>query len=88
MLQVNTFFDQLSVHVFISTAATVPNYDEGGSFSASGQEAPTVFIRRQGWEAAARTAEDTMGDLSRENLSEAGRALAMTLMILGREINY
>ena len=63
-------------------------YDEGGSFTASGQEAPTVFIRREGWETSARTAADTISAISDENLSAAGRTLAMTLMILGREINY
>jgi hypothetical protein len=59
-----------------------------GSVYESGEEAPRVFLTWDGWRASARTKEDTIERLSQNDLERAGRALTLTLMILGREVNY
>ncbi len=64
-------------------------YEEGGSSgSAGGQQAPVVRLYWEGWQATARTFEDTVDAISQEKLEKAGRTLAMALMILGRETEY
>jgi hypothetical protein len=64
-------------------------YEEGNSSTNSeGKQAPVVRLYWEGWEKNARTAEDTPDKISQEKLEKAGRALAMALMTLGREIQY
>ncbi len=63
-------------------------YDEGNSLTQGGQEAPVVRLFWEGWEEHARLPSDTISNVSTGNLQDAGRALAMALMILGREVNY
>ncbi|UCC50389.1 MAG: ABC transporter permease subunit [Anaerolineaceae bacterium] len=64
-------------------------YEEGNSSTDSGgQQAPVVRLFWEGWEENARTAADVPQNISDENLQKAGRALAMALMALGREIDY
>ncbi|MFN2207016.1 MAG: hypothetical protein ACK2U6_15340, partial [Candidatus Promineifilaceae bacterium] len=64
-------------------------YEEGtGSGSSSGQQAPVVRLYWEGWRESARTADDTPENISRDKIEKAGRALAMALMELGREIQY
>jgi ABC-type dipeptide/oligopeptide/nickel transport system permease component len=53
-----------------------------------GQEAPYVGLSWEGAEATSRTATDTYAQLSAERLEEAGRTLALALMVMGREIQY
>jgi hypothetical protein len=62
-------------------------YDEGSPYD-SGQEAPEVRLSWEGWAEHARLASDTMENTSRENLEDAGRTLALALMIMGREHQY
>ncbi|MFN2178197.1 MAG: hypothetical protein ACK2UV_01855, partial [Candidatus Promineifilaceae bacterium] len=63
--------------------------EEGtGSGSSSGQQAPVVRLYWEGWRESARTADDTPENISRDKIEKAGRALAMALMELGREIQY
>lgn len=62
--------------------------DEGNSALESSQEAPLVGLYWEGWEEHSRRATDTLENISAEALEEAGRALALSLMILGRETNY
>ncbi|MBU0511903.1 MAG: ABC transporter permease subunit, partial [Chloroflexi bacterium] len=52
------------------------------------QEAPSIGISWDGWEATARTSSDIIEAISVDNLEEAGRALSLALMILGRETQY
>lgn len=59
-----------------------------GSVYESGEEAPRVLLTWDGWKASARTTQDTIDVLSEEDLERAGRALTLTLMILGREVKY
>jgi hypothetical protein len=61
-------------------------YEDG--LIRGGQESPEVRMGWEGWEELARTAEDTGEMISEDRLDEAGRTLALALMILGREINY
>ena len=54
----------------------------------SGNEVPRVKIYREGWEATSRTVADQLESISVENLEEAGRVISLSLMIMGREIDY
>jgi hypothetical protein len=64
-------------------------YEESSSSADSGgRQAPIVRLYWEGWEEIARTADDVPQIISQEKLEKAGRALAMALMILGREIKY
>jgi len=54
----------------------------------SGQEAPKVGLRWEGWEKTSRRPGDTIANLSEEKLERAGRALSLALMTLGRERQY
>ena len=55
---------------------------------SSGKQAPVVRLYWEGWDETSRLPEDTPDKISEDNLKKAGRALAMALMALGREINY
>jgi len=50
-----------------------------------GQEAPVVRLFWEGWDEHSRLPTDTLANISAANLEEAGRTLALSLMILGRE---
>jgi hypothetical protein len=63
-------------------------YDEGSHFLESGQDAPILRMYWDGWDDYARLPEDTKTRLSPKAIEDAGKTLAMTLMILGRETNY
>lgn len=54
----------------------------------NGEEAPRVKVYREGWEATSRTVADQLDSISVENLEEAGRVISLSLMIMGREIDY
>jgi len=54
----------------------------------NGNEAPRVKVYREGWDANSRTVADQLGSISVENLEEAGRVISLSLMIMGREIDY
>ncbi len=54
----------------------------------NGNEAPRVKVYREGWEATSRTVADPLESISVENLEEAGRMITLSLMIMGREIEY
>ena len=58
---------------------------EGKGVDDTGQDAPQIVLSWQGWESAAKTAEDTVDKLSSHRLEQAGRTLALALMALGRE---
>lgn len=59
-----------------------------GSAIESGEAAPRVRLTWDGWDLTARTTDDTLDKVSQEDLEQAGRALTLTLMIAGREVNY
>jgi hypothetical protein len=59
-----------------------------GSPLDSGEEAPRVRVYREGWETTSKTAEDQLENISAQNLEEAGRVISLSLMIMGREIDY
>ncbi len=61
---------------------------EERSRGEGGQEAPTVALSWEGWESTSRLPSDTVDSLSAEHLRQAGRALSMSLMIMGRELDY
>ncbi len=54
----------------------------------SGQEAPQIMLHWEGWEKTALTPADTPDKISADTLQKSGRALALSLMILGRETEY
>ena len=53
-----------------------------------GQEAPEIVLNWEGWESTSRQPNDTPEALSADKLAQAGRALTLALMIMGREIQY
>ncbi len=61
---------------------------EDKSFSEGGQEAPNIQLSWEGWEATSRLPTDTLDTISQDKLEQSGRALALTLMTLGRETQY
>jgi hypothetical protein len=63
-------------------------YEDRDAFSLSGEEAPTVRLHWQGWDEHSRLATDTISTLSVDDIEDAGEALAMALMIIGREDEY
>jgi len=58
------------------------------SIWAGGQEAPGISIAWESWGATSGLQSDTSANLSSDKMERAGRALALGLMILGRERNY
>lgn len=56
--------------------------------SGEGQEAPTVTLSWEGWQETARMPGDTAATISASKLEQAGEALLLSLMTLGREDNY
>ncbi|MCB0078966.1 MAG: ABC transporter permease subunit [Anaerolineales bacterium] len=63
-------------------------YDERAQYGGGGDRYPTVRPHWQGWEQAARTPADTLDSLSADKLEQAGEAIAMALIALGRELDY
>lgn len=61
---------------------------EESSVYSGGEEAPSVGLVWEGWESVANTAQDQVNLISVENLEDSGRAISLTLMILGRETDY
>jgi ABC-type dipeptide/oligopeptide/nickel transport system permease subunit len=62
-------------------------YEEGSPYD-SAQDAPVVRLTWEGWEENARRPGDTLESISVDNLTDAGRTLALALMILGGERQY
>jgi peptide/nickel transport system permease protein len=63
-------------------------YDDTASFGEVGEEAPTIWLSWEGWQEYSRTPMDSLEIISQDKLDQAGRALALALMIMGQEINY
>jgi peptide/nickel transport system permease protein len=59
-------------------------FEEKG-LEEGGQKTPNVSLSWDGWEATSRMPTDTLAAISADKLARAGRALALALMILGRE---
>jgi peptide/nickel transport system permease protein len=53
-----------------------------------GQDAPYVNIYWDGWQESSRLPQDTLENISPQNIEQAGKALTLALMILGHELNY
>ena len=58
------------------------------NLNADGQPAPQVGVTWEGWEATSRTVADTVSSVAADTMEEAGRALGLALMTIGRETNY
>lgn len=56
--------------------------------TGEGQEAPVATLSWEGWQESARLPEDTLETISADKLDQAGEALLLSLMIIGREDNY
>jgi hypothetical protein len=61
---------------------------EDKSFTEGGQEAPNIRLSWDGWETTSRLPTDTLETISVDKLEQAGRALSLALMTLGREVQY
>jgi hypothetical protein len=60
----------------------------GGGEFVENEEFPQVGISRQGWQKTGQLPNDTLTFIPVAQLEEAGRALTLSLMILGRERSY
>jgi hypothetical protein len=63
----------------------------GGPHNAAqsvGSEIPTVRLTWEGWQDTSRRPEDTLESVSPDRLEQSGQALALALMVLGRETEY
>ncbi|MEK6221239.1 MAG: M28 family peptidase, partial [Chloroflexota bacterium] len=58
------------------------------SFSNIGEEAPQLGLNTDGWEEFSHLPTDTMENISRESLENAGKVISYALMIMAREIDY
>ena len=56
--------------------------------SGEGQEAPIVTLSWAGWQETARMPGDTLETLSADTLEQAGEALLLSMMVIGRENTY
>jgi len=63
-------------------------YDASASFGGGGEKAPTIGMYWEGWQEYSRTPQDKLEIISQERLDQAGRTLALALMIMGQEIEY
>jgi hypothetical protein len=63
-------------------------YDERGAEGPRVREAPAVRLSWQGWEENAQLPTDTLEAVSTAPMEKTGRALALALMVLGRERTY
>ncbi len=63
-------------------------FEDTASGGEGVQKAPVARLHWEGWDEHARLQSDTLENMSAENLEDTGRALAMALMVLGREQNY
>lgn len=61
---------------------------EDRSLQQGGDEAPGIRLNWEGWQDTSHSSLDTLEAISVENLQDAGRALNLALMILGRETQY
>jgi ABC-type dipeptide/oligopeptide/nickel transport system permease component len=63
-------------------------YEERSASVEDKEAAPTVRLSWEGWDAHSRLPTDTVDHVDADTLEQAGRTLALTLMILGRETDY
>ncbi len=70
------------------TAMDLNRIFSSGSEQESGEQAPRVALHGYGWEEKSHTAEDTCSGISEAELEKAGETLSLSLMILGRELDY
>jgi hypothetical protein len=61
---------------------------EDKDLEEGGQEAPNIRLSWNGWRKTSHLPTDTLESISANKLQRSGRALALALMILGREIRY
>jgi hypothetical protein len=92
-LRLAELVEQSAGQMNVATSRTADPVDMSIVFSdqslqAGGQEAPQVGIHWEGWEETAATAADTMAIISADKLEQAGEAVTLALMIMGRETGY
>ena len=61
---------------------------ESRGVSQGGQEAPEIALNWEGWANTSRLPADGVDAISVSHLDQAGRTLALALMIMGRELDY
>ncbi len=86
-------FETAARQVGVNTTRTGEAVDlsivfEDRPLNEGGQDAPEVELNWQGWEKTSRLPSDTVDTISADKLEQAGRALSLALMILGRETQY
>jgi hypothetical protein len=72
----------------LTGAPSVNVFVPGHPSAAETSEIPQVGLSRLGWEKTAHLPNDTVTFVSSQNLENAGRALSLGLMILGRDESY
>jgi peptide/nickel transport system permease protein len=91
--RLGTLFEETARRLGVPTSRADEGLDisivfGSGSRRESGQEAPRVTIRWEGWEAYSQTLRDTPSAISEEHLEQGGEVVASSLMVLGREVQY
>jgi peptide/nickel transport system permease protein len=61
---------------------------EEGSAMDSASEAPNITLSTVGFEETSHRPSDTLESISKERLEDAGEAIALALMVMGREEDY
>lgn len=72
----------------VNNAPDLNVFVPGGSEFNESDEYPEVGISRQGWQKTVQLPNDSLTFITSDRVEEAGRALTLGLMILGREGNY
>ena len=92
-LRLAQLFERAAARQGVSVSLVRESMDVGrlfrdGSGLESGEQVPRIIISRAGWETISATREDTPDRIDEKQLEEAGRVFALSLMILGRELDY
>jgi peptide/nickel transport system permease protein len=92
-LRLAELFERAAAQVGVETRRSGEPIDisivfEEKELGEKGQDVSNVGLRWEGWEATSSTSADTLASISPDKLEQAGRALTLSLMIMGRERQY
>lgn len=89
-LRLANLFESAARRMGVSTQRTGERVDisiifTDGDFMDGGSEAPHIGLFWEGWDITSRTSFDDLVYIDRDHLEQAGEAISLALMILGRE---
>lgn len=74
--------------VRVGSATDLSTIFEADTARGQTQSAPQIALHWEGWEATRRTSADTLEMVDAGKLEQAGKAITLALMTIGREIQY